>query len=131
MTRTILVIDDEPEKALPLVRDLKREGYRVLFANSGAQALGILETERPDFVICDLEMPDIGGYQVMEATATYLQMPRLPFLLANEEWTWDNWSRMVGGRTADCHTYKPYVLHEIGEFIRRIFTSIDEDRRAG
>lgn len=127
MKRTILVVDDEPEKAQALVQHLGQEGYRVQLVDSGVQALGFLEKERPDLVICDLEMPDLGGYQIMEATATYLNMRDLPFLLANEEWTMENWSRRVGGRSADCHVGKPYVVLEIAVFVKRIFKSIDED----
>ncbi|MCW3094465.1 MAG: two component transcriptional regulator, LuxR family [Chthonomonadaceae bacterium] len=127
MTREILVVDDEPEDSLPLVHYLQAQGYIVRVASGGMKALSLIVAKRPDLVICDLEMPDIGGYQVMEATATRLDMPDLPFILANEEWTVENWSKPAGGRTADCHFPKPFVLLEVGSFVRRIFKSIDED----
>jgi CheY-like chemotaxis protein len=127
MARDILVVDDEPEKSLPLAHDLQAQGYAVRCATSGMEALTLMEAKRPDLVICDLEMPEIGGYGVMAATATRLGMPDLPFILANEEWTMANWSLKAGGRTADCHALKPYVPHEIGAFVRRIFMSLDED----
>lgn len=131
MTRDILVVDDEPEKALKLVHYLKSQGYSVRFARGGMEALSLIEAKRPDFIICDLEMPGIDGYSVMEATATRLGMRDMPFILANEEWKMDNWSKQAGGRTADCHVPKPFVLQEIGAFMRRIFQSIDEDDVSG
>jgi CheY-like chemotaxis protein len=127
MTKEILVVDDEPEKSLPLVHYLQTQGYMVRVASGGTEALSLIEAKRPELVICDLEMPDLGGYQVMEATATRLGMPDLLFILANEEWTVENWSKPAGGRTADCHVPKPFVLQEVGAFVRRIFRSIDED----
>jgi CheY-like chemotaxis protein len=120
-------VDDEPEKSLPLVDYLQSQGYTVRFARGGLEALFLIEANRPDLVICDLEMPDLSGYGVMEVTATRLGMRDLPFILAHEEWTVENWSKQVGGRSADCHVLKPFVLPEIGIFVRRIFKSIDED----
>jgi CheY-like chemotaxis protein len=125
MTRDILVVDDEPEKSLNLVHYLQSQGYTVRFARGGMEALSLIEAKPPDFVICDLEMPDLDGYGMMEATTT--RFGDLPFILANEEWTMDNWSKQAGGRTADCHVSKPFMLQEIGAFVRRIFQSIDEE----
>ncbi len=127
MQRTILVIDDEPEKSLPLVEHLRHEGYRVLFADSGAQGLEFIAAEKPEMVICDLEMPDMGGYQVMEAMSTTLNMRHLAFIIMNETFDMTNWSRFVGGRTADCHLPKPVIPREVAAFARRIFQSIEED----
>lgn len=126
MTQDILVVDDEPPKSLPLARYLQAQGYSVRFARGGLEALSLIEAKRPDFVICDLEMPDLGGYQVMEATATRFGMRDLPFILTHEDWTMDNWSKSAGGRTADCHIQKPYSLEEVGAFVRRVFEVIDK-----
>jgi len=120
MTHDILIVDDEPEKSLNLVRFLQSQGYTVRFARGGTEALYFIEEKRPDLVICDLEMPDVGGYRVLEAMSTRLGRRDVPFILANEEWTPENWSQPAGGRTADCHVSKPFVLEEIGAFVHRV-----------
>jgi len=128
MVRKILIVDDEREVALSLIQHLEQVGYLVEFASSGEEALSLLETTRPDMLICDLRMPEIDGYQIMAATAAYLNLPDLPIILADEKWTLESTYHKAGVRIADCYISKPYVVREIALYVRRIFQSIDEDR---
>jgi signal transduction histidine kinase/CheY-like chemotaxis protein len=67
--KTVLVVDDEPEIQRLFRRILAsaRRGYRVLRADDGEQALGILQRERPDLILLDLVMPDMDGFQFLAA----------------------------------------------------------------
>jgi len=66
MTARILVIEDNAAN-LELVRYLLTySGYTVLPASDGAQGLALARQERPDLIICDLQMPELDGYQVLE-----------------------------------------------------------------
>jgi [ribosomal protein S5]-alanine N-acetyltransferase len=121
---TILVIDDVPEETHPLIASLNEQGYRVLYASSGKEGLALVASKKPAIIICDLDMPDMGGYQVLEAIGRNPEWRRTPFLLAHTEWTAENWSKQAGGRTADTHLSKPYNCREIPIFIKRIFQSI-------
>lgn len=122
--RTVLIIDDQPEEAEPLIQHLKYEGYGVLFADSAQSGLEIARKERPDVIICDLEMPGLGGYEVLEAIAGDPEMRDWPFLLADSNWTIENWSRQRNGRTADCHVNKPYNVREVACFLERIDVAV-------
>jgi CheY-like chemotaxis protein len=62
MAKIILIIDDVPEEALPLVHYLNGKGYDVRFEKSGEEALRFLSIQQPDVIICDLEMSGMGGY---------------------------------------------------------------------
>jgi len=63
MPKTILVVDDERRLAA-LVRDyLAKEGYRVVVAYNGRDALETARREKPDLIILDLMMPDMDGYE--------------------------------------------------------------------
>lgn len=62
---TVLVVDDEPEIRELCRVNLEFSGYRVLEAGNGADALTLIEHDRPDFVFLDLMMPDIDGWQVL------------------------------------------------------------------
>lgn len=67
--RTILIVDDEPE-ALRLFRRMlssSRQGYRVLRARDGNEALALLHKHHPDVLLLDLIMPEMDGFQLLEA----------------------------------------------------------------
>jgi two-component system, cell cycle sensor histidine kinase and response regulator CckA len=68
--RTILVVDDEESLRVMLVRTLAGEGYRVLQAGDGVEALEVLEAE-PDvsLVLTDLVMPRMNGLELAERLA--------------------------------------------------------------
>jgi DNA-binding response OmpR family regulator len=60
----VLVVEDEEDIAIPLVRTLEREGYDVLWVDSGQKALDELQSRPTDVVILDLGLPDIDGLEV-------------------------------------------------------------------
>ena len=63
----MLVVEDEAP-IREVIRDvLEDNGYRVLHAANGAEALGVLEHQRPDAVVLDLLMPVMHGWDVMES----------------------------------------------------------------
>jgi len=66
MAARILVVEDNAAN-LELVRYLLTyHGYTVLSARDGAQGAALARQERPDMVVCDLQMPELDGYQVLE-----------------------------------------------------------------
>lgn len=63
----ILVVDDESAVCNSLKDDLSKEGYAVIIASSGQQALDKLKTEKPDLVLLDARMPEMDGAQALQA----------------------------------------------------------------
>lgn len=63
----VLVVDDEPLVRRVTTRHLEREGYRVLGASNGQEALAVLEAHPVDLVVSDITMPDCDGIMLMEA----------------------------------------------------------------
>ncbi len=63
--RRVLVVDDEENLRLVVKTILKREGYEVETAASGEEALGLVESFGPDFVITDVRMPKMGGLDLL------------------------------------------------------------------
>ncbi len=61
---TILVVDDDRKITDMLRRTLAYEGYRVLTAADGHEALAVAQTQRPDLVVLDWLMPGLGGIEV-------------------------------------------------------------------
>jgi DNA-binding response OmpR family regulator len=64
MAQRVLVVEDEEDIAVPLMRTLEREGYDVLWVDSGQKALDELEARSADVVILDLGLPDMDGLEV-------------------------------------------------------------------
>jgi DNA-binding response OmpR family regulator len=70
MTAKILVADDEPNIVISLEFLLKREGYTVVIARDGQEALEAIERERPDLVLLDVMMPKKTGFEVCQDVRT-------------------------------------------------------------
>ncbi|WP_342620480.1 EAL domain-containing protein [Rhodoferax sp. GW822-FHT02A01] len=67
-TRTLLLVDDEDSILSALKRLLRREGYRILSANSGAQGLEILAANDVDVIVSDQRMPNMTGEEFLRRT---------------------------------------------------------------
>ncbi|HIC94297.1 MAG TPA: response regulator [Anaerolineae bacterium] len=61
-----MIVDDEVNIRTALKYRLKKEGYSVLLAVDGLEALDKVASERPDLIILDLMLPRMDGYQVLE-----------------------------------------------------------------
>ena len=67
MSKKILIVDDEPNIVISLEFLLKREGYQVLVARDGEEALQAIRAHRPDLVLLDVMMPRLSGHEVCQA----------------------------------------------------------------
>ncbi len=61
----VLIVDDEPDVVTNWMRVLERDGYACLGATDGERALALLQSERPDVVLTDLQMPRVDGLAVL------------------------------------------------------------------
>ncbi len=66
MSKTILIVDDEPEMIEFLESLLTLKGYQTLAAYNGAECLGKAQEEAPDLILLDLILPDMDGLRVFE-----------------------------------------------------------------
>lgn len=62
--KKILLVDDEKDTLLVLEKQLTTAGYAVITADGGTQALLLAESERPDLIVLDIQMPDMDGGEV-------------------------------------------------------------------
>jgi DNA-binding response OmpR family regulator len=67
MSASVLLVDDEPNLLLSLEFLMKREGFQVLLAHDGEEALEVLRRERPRLVVLDVNMPRKNGFEVCQA----------------------------------------------------------------
>ena len=80
MNKTILVIEDERFVRENICELLELKGYRVESADDGEAGLAAVRRQRPDLVICDIHMPRLNGYQVIEALRGDPAIANTPFI---------------------------------------------------
>jgi DNA-binding response OmpR family regulator len=112
MTAKILVADDEPNIVISLEFLLKREGYTVLIARDGQEAMEAIERERPDLVLLDVMMPKKTGFEVCQDVRTNdaLQATKILMLTAKGRDT-DVVKGLALG--ADGYMTKPFSTREL------------------
>jgi DNA-binding response OmpR family regulator len=82
---TVLVADDDESVRRLLERVLSRQGYRVLMASDGAQALQVLDQERVHLLFLDLQMPRVGGLAVLRWIQHRTNAPRVVIVSASTD----------------------------------------------
>lgn len=112
MSRKILVADDEPNIVISIEYLLKREGYTVVVAGDGQEALEAIARERPDLVLLDVMMPRKTGFEVCQAVRANddLQGTRILMLTAKGRDT-DVAKGLALG--ADAYMTKPFSTPEL------------------
>ena len=81
MVDTILVVEDETSVRLAVVALLADAGYRVLQADGGARALEMVGEQPPSVVLIDLMMPEVSGWDVIQALKADPRLQRVPVVL--------------------------------------------------
>src|SRR5207245_8625271 len=72
---TILTADDDPQLLRLVMRNLQLEGYDVLVASDGKQALEQIETHQPELVLLDVMMPKMDGFTVCQRVREFSSVP--------------------------------------------------------
>ncbi len=80
-THKILIADDEPNIVISLEYLLKREGYQVVVARDGQEALDAINREHPDLVLLDVMMPHKTGFEVCQAVRATPGVQATPILM--------------------------------------------------
>jgi two-component system KDP operon response regulator KdpE len=113
-TSTILVVDDEPQIRRVLRTTLSSNGYAVLEAKSGEEALEILRKERPELVLLDLNMPGMGGLEACREIRDQSDVAIIMLTVRNTEH--DKVLALDAG--ADDYVVKPFGMEELLARIR-------------
>jgi two-component system alkaline phosphatase synthesis response regulator PhoP len=116
VTQTILVVDDEPEIVRLLRSYLERDGYRVVTAYNGEEALYAARHEKPDLVVLDILMPKMDGLAFTRQIRREQDVPII-MLTARAEET----DRIVGLEMgADDYVTKPFSPREVVARVRAV-----------
>jgi DNA-binding response OmpR family regulator len=122
MARTILVVDDETTLRETLVDALEAEGFRVVAAADGREALALFRSERPDLILLDLMLPELSGVEVCRIIRAESSVPIVMLTAKDSEL-----DKVVGLELgADDYVTKPFSLRELSARIRALFRRSDQ-----
>ena len=116
MDRTVLVVDDEPRMVQFIAMNLELEGFHVITASDGHQALAKLTRERPDVVVLDIMMPDMDGFETLKRIREVSAVPVIFVSVKGEEF-----DRVRGlDLGADDYMTKPFGPKELVSRIKAV-----------
>jgi len=117
MLKKILVVDDEPDAVKMMEMRLSHEGYEVLKAYDGAEAVKIARKERPDLILLDILMPVMDGAETAAKLRELPETKNIPVIFITCLFTKeDAMQETVRGGTL--FVSKPYDAEELSRIIR-------------
>ena len=115
---SILLVEDDPSLALGLCDTLEFEGFHVVHAKTGHEAIAMFTEADPQCVILDLMLPDINGYEVCEAIRQSDPLVPILMLTARSQEA-DKIRGLDAG--ADDYVTKPFSIGELVARLRALF----------
>lgn len=107
--KTILIVDDEKMIINLLTHNLKKEGYNVIEANDGLEAIDVAAEQKPDLILLDIMLPKLDGLSVCKRIKNMMNVPILMVSAKDEEL-----DKIVGLELgADDYITKPFSVREL------------------
>jgi DNA-binding response OmpR family regulator len=129
MKEMILVVEDNPDMIAALKLALEMEGYQVLTAANGLEALQILERVMPDLIVADIMMPRMNGYELYEATHQNERWLSIPFIFLTAKTDKED-IRLGKEMGADDYLVKPVEKEDLIAAIRGKLKRVTELKAA-
>src|SRR5579862_4530387 len=117
MKPRVLVVDDESDFIQLLKYNLENQGFDILAAGDGMEALNVARRESPDVVLVDLMLPDIDGFSVCEILRSQPSTSKVPIIVVSALDGEYVRSRGIQAGVA-CSFKKPVDMKVLGESIR-------------
>mgnify|MGYP000883084979 FL=1 len=125
--KTILVVDDKSSVRLLLQDYLGEQGYRVVPAANGREAIYAARREKPDLILLDLMMPEMDGYTFLKQFRQESQTPVI-IITAKEEETDAVLGLELG---ADDYVIKPFRMRELVSRVRAVLRRVEGPNKPG
>jgi len=112
--KKILVVDDEESIHLLYKEEFEEEGYEVISAINGEEALELFDKVEPDLVILDINMPGMDGIEVLRKMKE--KRPDIPVILSS---AYPEYKQDLASWASDDYIVKSFNLDELKESVRR------------
>ncbi len=114
--RLILVVDDESRMIRFIQTNLEMDGFQVISASNGLEALDKIRTHLPDLVVLDVMMPEMDGFETLRAIRESYNVPVIMLTVKGEEH--DKHEAFTAG--ADDYVTKPFSPRELNDRIKAV-----------
>ncbi|MEM7127177.1 MAG: response regulator transcription factor [Chloroflexota bacterium] len=123
--QTILAVDDKANVRRLVKEYLTEEGYQVLTAENGRDALFVARSEKPDLILLDIMMPEMGGYEFI---SLYRQESNTPIICLTAKL--EESDKVIGLELgADDYVTKPFGMRELVARVRAVLRRGASDTR--
>jgi CheY-like chemotaxis protein len=117
MARALLIEDDEWSRDF-ILQILRMDQHEVVCAANGAEGIALMRQLRPDLIICDIIMPHLGGYAVLETVRADPLLSTVPMLLYSAAMNQEG--REIGLRRGATEILdKPFTVEQMRDAIKR------------
>ena len=114
--KLILVVDDEPKMIRFVQYNLELEGFRVISASNGLEAVEKVRTQLPVLVILDVMMPEMDGFEALEQIRKISDVPVIMLTVKNE----DDDKHLAFSAGADDYLTKPFSPQELVDRVKAV-----------
>ncbi len=127
MGRKILAVDDDPKVLKIIGHSLTREGFEVIPASSGKEALAKTKEIYPDLVLLDLMMPEMDGFDTLQKLKEFSNVPVIILSARNDEA-----DKVAGFRMGvDDYQVKPFSPVELALRVKAVLRRADNTKSGG
>lgn len=125
----VLIIEDSDDLRTDLVEMLSIEGFTTFGACDGQEGIEMAISQLPDIIICDVMMPRVDGYEVLEHLRAHPSTKTIPFVFLTSRSEYES-QRFAMRHGADDYLAKPFSVTELLEVIRVQLKKADDAREA-
>lgn len=119
MSKTVLIADDEPNIVISLEFLLEQDGYRVLVARDGNEALEAIGREVPDLVLLDIMLPRLSGYDVCQRIRQNPDWAKMRVIMLTARGREVEVTKGLA-LGADAYVTKPFSTRDLLDQVRRL-----------
>ena len=126
MAKEILIVDDEPNVVMPIQFLMEQQGYRVMIAERGEDALDLIYQYKPDLVLLDIMLPGIDGYEVCEIVRLNPNYRNVKIIFLTAKGREEEIAKGLA-LGADAYITKPFLNAELVATVKELFEKTYEE----
>jgi len=122
----IMIVDDEPNVVFLVKKMLTKEGYEVIGANSGEDALELLKGVKPDLILLDIMMPKLSGWEVLEEIMRDDNLRKVPVAMFTVKQPTPELLRKERVEGLVGYITKPFTSEKVVKSVKEILNTIGD-----
>jgi len=126
MAKEILIVDDEPNVVVPIQFLMEQQGYRVMIAERGEDALDLIYQYKPDLVLLDIMLPGIDGYEVCEIVRLNPNFRKVKIIFLTAKGREEEIAKGLA-LGADAYITKPFSNTELVAKVKELLEKTNEE----